>query len=217
MANTNFELSSLQSNYNGSLAGLALTGRWDLNATQTGKLLLNPYTGLAHNTGVQNWLTSIKNYSQTGAGQSGQKVLNTVFVSPVISSGTALSSLFSGQLMAQKSVTNGEFVNYGYVSVMDGAGNLKSVLATFEGNSFYPASTYTNKSIPAKTLSSYIFGSGERLVVEVGVKSSSPNTGNHKFIQKFGHNPNTGDLPIDNSTTIEKNPWFSVASTINFV
>jgi hypothetical protein len=78
---TQFELSSLSSNYTGSFANFGLANRWDVNTTQTGRVVLNPYTGSARNTGVQTRLTTVRNATQTGANQNGQRKLNNIFVS----------------------------------------------------------------------------------------------------------------------------------------
>lgn len=217
MSTTKFELSTRPSNYAGSLAGLNLGSRWDLNATQTGKFLLNPYTGSKHDTGVQTSYTKIINVSQTGANQAGLRALNTVFISPVVASGTTLQNVFSGQFQASKANTSADFVTYGYLSVMDVNGNLKEVVGTFSGSSLYPTNTLTNRTLPQGTPATglYVFASGERLVVEVGAVINNSSSGAHKFMQKFGY-LYTGDLPVDNTDTSNKNPWMFFSNTINF-
>lgn len=214
---TQFELSSLSSNYTGSFANFGLANRWDVNATQTGRVMLNPYTGSAHNTGVQSWLTVVRNLTQTGAGQIGQRALNNIFISPVIASGFALDNTFSGQLQGKKSNTNGEFTTFGYITVIDSNGYLKTNLATFSGNTFYNLNDFKNNTIQKSSLSGYFFGAGERLVVEMGVQAATVNTGAHKYSQRFGHLATGVDLPVNQTDLAEKNPWINFTSSINFV
>lgn len=214
---TQFELSSLTSNYTGSFANFGLANRWDVNATQTGRVMLNPYTGSARNTGVQSWLTTIRNFTQTGANQIGQRALNNIFVSPVVASGSIIDNTFSGQLQTKKSATNGEFTTFGYVTVIDANGYLKTNLGTFSGSTFYNLNDFKNNTVKKGTLSGYVFGAGERLVVEMGVKAATVNTGAHKYSQRFGHLATGVDLPVNETDLAEKNPWINFTTSINFV
>lgn len=218
MSTTKFELSSLPSTYKGSLLGLKLWQRWTENTNQTGRNLLNPQSGPAHNGTPQAFVNDTVNFNQILPSQDGAKILNNVFVSPVIASGTKIENLYSGQFQARAQM-GGSFATQGYLTVMGHTGQLIAVLGEIVGSSLYPVSPLTNKSIPQNYVdASYTFNTtGQRLVLEVGAKNYNVGSGDYSVTQRFGYPNASGDLPVNQTDTSEKTPWISFSDTINFV
>lgn len=208
-------------------SGFKLNSRWDSyeGRPSTGYFTgFQPYflsTSLDGNIDSAIWSFSKSVPYQSSMGNP--RVLNKIFVSAVLPTGTNLSGSCSGQLKAASITSSGyqtgHFYNYAYLTLMDGHdGSYKGTLATFSGDVALPPNE-TNRPLPIRQFNSgYIGQTGLRLVLEVGAVlnaslSGSPN-GSYLYSQSFGETV-SGELPVDYWTTANLKPWIRTTNTIN--
>lgn len=192
--------------YTGSLTGLNMTGRWNINAmpAQSGFILNICSSGYGYTTGVNRYETGVCRYYQSGTGY-GQKVLSRMFISPPLDSGKLLQDiLYSGMIPCTSrgsSTETGYFSLHGYMLIMGSGGNVKATLAEFNGTRTF-SSGFREEEIPQNyTDVSYTTQLGDRLVVELGAKSLNTNTGWKRFqtaISSFDSDTRTlSPYPLD--------------------
>jgi len=191
--------------YTGSLTGLNITGRWNINAMarQTGYVLNICSSGYGYTTGVNGYETGVCRFYQSGTGY-GQKVLDKIFISPPLASGKLIDDfLYSGLINCASrgaSSETGYFSLYGNVLVMGSGGNLKSTIATFEGERTFSSGFRPEKISQNYNDSSYTTQLGDRLVIELGVKSLNTTAGYKVFqtaVSSYDKSMTATPFPVD--------------------
>lgn len=219
--NTNSGNNPFTGSINNEQRATFLSQHWNYYTGATGKASFynvpNFYLSKSASNYDSSFIESTQSFRKTVSGTENEKILNRVFVSPPLNSGTNLQNLYSGQIRAGVKTSgylSGSFLNYGYVSLYIQNVGYVGPIATFIGNQFY-WNPPNNKMIEQNYIDSgyNINSSGVRLVVEVGAQLLSSQTGLYSFSQYFGYR-NTGDLPVDNSSTSILNPWIEFSDTI---
>lgn len=156
----------------------------------------------------------------TIAGTSAQFVLRRQYVSAPLQAGT-LSGTIKGQVRASGSGTNSTLAVGIFVVSNDGStvrgtalANTASQLTTtpprFAGSSVKTNRQMLDASDSASiALSTVTVQSGDRLVIEIGVRELAGGGINGTLV--FGDNSGT-DLPEENSTSATNNPWIEFSS-----
>ena len=131
--------------------------------------------------------------------------------------GQSISGTVKGQVLADETSANTDGVTAIIIYLVDSTGTYKSTLRALtypalSGNEF--ALTETNRYIPVSTsLTTQTASNGDRIVVEFGVYSYKKNTAIAYLV--FGDN-NATDLPEDQTTVTQNNPWIEFSQDIRF-
>jgi hypothetical protein len=142
------------------------------------------------------------------------------FISQALQPGQTVTGGQNLQLQAlcsQVALTNNMFLSFGIrIIAADGSTVQKTVLDVFRDTVNEAATTLTNRSVTTTSAATnYTTVLGDRLVIEVGM-SGDPDTGSdHDSAIRFG-DAAASDLPTDDASTDDFNPWVELTDTLAF-
>ena len=154
----------------------------------------------------------------TGDNTTPQSILNRQYVSDPIA-GQTITGTVKGQLLGNENNVGFDGVSAVLIRVVsnDGAtvrGTLLALTYPVLAGNEYLVSTDENRYTPVSTaLTSVAAQNGDRIVVEVGFYCYSKNS--KIGSQTFGDN-NASDLPEDQTTQTQNNPWIEFSADIQF-
>lgn len=146
-------------------------------------------------------------------------VLTRQYVSDPIKAQT-IAGTVKGQMLVLESAVAADFCRGITIKVVsnDGA-TLRGVLLSHFPDSLtseYPTTMANRNFPPESALSSVAAQEGDRIVVEIGTRAFNTATTQYIATHRFGDNA-ASDLPEDESTTTDSNPWIQFSQPIQFV
>src|SRR3989339_641061 len=143
-------------------------------------------------------------------------VLTRQYVSDPIA-GQTISGTLKGQIrvMESNNLANFNRAIVVYVVSNDGATVRGTLLSIFGGGTEYD-NAFQNRNFPESTvLSSVNAQNGDRIVIEIGTRSTNTAATNRTATHSFGDD-SANDLAEDESTTTANNPWIEFSGDIIF-
>lgn len=146
-------------------------------------------------------------------------VLTRQYISPPLAAQT-ISGNVKGQIRCQEDNTAADFCKALVIKVVDSTGALRGTLLQLFPVSLaseFNQPSLQNRNFPASTaLGSVVCQAGDRLVIEVGIRSFNTVTTNYTATHRFG-DATGSDLAEDETTTTDNNPWIEFDSAITFL
>jgi len=177
---------------------------------------------------VRRWLSTVP-MASVMVSQSGDEAIATSpldvlvaqFTSAPVSAQT-ISGTVKGQIRASESNADADFRAQvvAWVVKPDGTSRGTLLAADTSALSSEMTTTLTNRKYPLAaispaTLSSVVAVAGDRIVIEVGVRSHNTHTTNRSATLRFGTSATT-DIAEDETTTADDRPWIELSGTITF-
>lgn len=164
--------------------------------------------------------TAMTTVSFTDADATDKDILFRQYISLALTAGQTITGnqeINSQMRVAETAAANNLFLVLGIrIVAADGSTVQKTVVVVVRGDT-EAVTTLTNRSnAPSSELTNYTTVAGDRIVVEVGL-GGDPLTGStHSGDMRIGDADPT-DLPADETTTTDNNPWVQLTDTLTFV
>ena len=149
-----------------------------------------------------------------------EDALHRRFVSDYLAAQT-LSGNVSGQFQClEDHANNNQFLTLKISVISNDGATTRATLLSIARAASELDTVLTNRSFSSTALSSYTCVAGDRLLVEVGIGGSpggGPGTQGHNGSIRWGCSATSGDLPVDETTTVTTyRPWVEFSSTFSF-
>lgn len=192
---------------------------WDVTGSAIRRYLQLSKTGLFGSATVQ---INVLSGGNTPAGAS--DVLHVQAISPPLDSNQTISGNFKGQVIAGESNAAADMRAQVVAWVYTGAGSRGTLYAgdaAALANEVTVQQTFTNRKFPrggSTALSSVAAQTGDRIVIEYGLRKHENATTARNSITYLGDDQSLTDLPEDETDTNRstKVPWFEFDGTITF-